>query len=49
MSNEKIILADYISYTNVNGVHTGHALKVLKEYSEWIRNNFEIIFAAHEA
>lgn len=49
MSNEKIILADYISYTNVNGVPTGHALKVLKEYSEWIQNNFEIIFAAHDA
>lgn len=43
----KIILADYISYTDRAGIPIGHPLKVLRESAELVEGKFDIMYAAH--
>ena len=48
MNDKKIVLADYISWTDSKGVPIGHALKALQEYAEWIEKTFDVVFATHD-
>lgn len=44
---KKLIIANYISYTDRNGIPVGHPLKVCGEYIEWLRDAYGLTFAAH--
>lgn len=46
---EKMVLVDYISYTDKNELPIGHALKVMKECAKWVQNDFEIVYSAHSS
>ena len=44
---DQMALVDYISYTDKNGLPMGHSLKVMREYAEWVQNDFEVVYSAH--
>jgi hypothetical protein len=46
---DKILIVDYISWTDQKGLPVGHALKAMEEYAEWISKAYDIVFAAHVA
>lgn len=43
----RLILADYISFTDKEGKPLGHPLKILREYAEWVESRYDVIYAAH--
>lgn len=49
VQKRKIILADYISYTDKHGKPVGHPLKVMQEYGQWIDEKFQVIYAAQHS
>lgn len=46
LGDKRIYLVDYLGYTNKQGEPIGHALKLLRQYVEILKENFEVYVVA---